>query len=75
MNEPSIIQELRRTHREFQQLEKQHHQFEERLTEIIRHKVLTPQGEVEKKRLQVEKLKAKDRMAQIIREHEGPKDA
>jgi uncharacterized protein YdcH (DUF465 family) len=75
VNESAIIQELRKTHREFQQLEKQHHQFEEQITELIRHKVLTPQEEVEKKRLQLEKLKAKDRMAQIIREHEESKDA
>ena len=75
MNEPAFIQELRKNHHEFQQLEKQHHQLEERLTALIRHKALTPQEEVEKKRLQFEKLRAKDRMAQIIREHEERKDA
>jgi uncharacterized protein len=74
MDESAMIQQLRKTHHEFHQLEEQHRQLEERLSELMRHKVLTPQEEIEKKRLQFEKLKAKDRMAQIVREQEGSKD-
>lgn len=75
MDESAIIQQLRRSHHEFHQLEEQHRHLEERLAELTRRKVLTPQEEIEKKRLQIEKLKKKDRMVQIIREHETEKRA
>ncbi len=75
MNESAIIQQLRRSHHEFHQLEEQHRHLEERLTELIKRKILTPQEEIEKKRLQIEKLRKKDRMAQIIREHDAAKRA
>lgn len=75
MDESAMIQQLRRNHHEFHQLEEQHRHLEERLAELIKRKVLTPQEEIEKKRLQIEKLKKKDRMAQIIREQEAAKRA
>ena len=75
MDESAIIQQLRRNHHEFHQLEEQHRHLEERLTELIRRKILTPQEEIEKKRLQIEKLKKKDRMTRIIQEHEAAKRA
>ena len=74
MDEPAIIQQLRRSHHEFHQLEEQHQHLEERLAELIRRKVLTPQEEIEEKRLRIEKLQKKDRMTQIIREHEAEKE-
>jgi uncharacterized protein YdcH (DUF465 family) len=71
MDESAIVERLRRTHHEFHQLEEQHRHLEERLNELTRRKVLTPQEEVEKKRLQIEKLQKKDRMTRIIQEHES----
>jgi uncharacterized protein YdcH (DUF465 family) len=71
MDESAIVERLRKTHHEFHQLEQQHRHLEERLDEITKRKVLTPQEEVEKKRLQVEKLQKKDRMTRIIQEYES----
>ena len=71
MDESTIIQQLRKNHHEFHQLEKQHRHLKEKLADLLRHRVLTPQEEIEKKRLQFEKLKAKDRMAQIIRDQQS----
>jgi len=75
MDESAIVQQLRRSHHEFHQLEEQHRHLEERLAELIKRKVLTPQEEIEKKRLQIDKLNKKDRMVQIIREHEAERKA
>jgi len=71
MDESAIIQQLRRSHYEFHQLEEQHRRLEERLAELTRRKVLTPQEEIEEKRLRIEKLQKKDRMTRIIQEHEA----
>jgi len=70
MDESTIIQQLRKSHHEFHQLEEQHRRLEERLAELTRRKVLTPQEEMEEKRLRIEKLQKKDRMTRIIQEHE-----
>ena len=73
MDESEIIQQLRRSHHEFHQLEEQHRRLEERLEELTRRKVLTPKEKIEEKRLRIEKLQKKDRMARIIQEHEAEK--
>jgi uncharacterized protein YdcH (DUF465 family) len=75
MDESEIIQQLRRSHYEFHQLEEQHRRLEERLEELTKRKVLTPQEEVEEKRLRIEKLQKKDRMTRIIQEHASEKKA
>ena len=75
MNESAVIQQLRRNHHEFHQLEEQHRRLEERLEELARRKVLTPQEEIEEKRLRIEKLQKKDRMTRIIQEHETMRKA
>ena len=69
MDESAMIQQLRRSNHEFHQLEEQHRRLEERLAELTRRKVLTPQEEIEEKRLRIEKLQKKDRMTRIIQEH------
>ena len=73
MDESAIVQQLRRSHHEFHQLEEQHRHMEERLDELARRKVLTPQEKEEEKRLRIEKLRKKDRMTRIIQEHESKK--
>ncbi|MEW6325155.1 MAG: YdcH family protein [Nitrospirota bacterium] len=65
-----MLEELRQHSREFRTLESRHRQLETELAELIRHRVLTPLEELHKRELQKQKLAAKDRMAQLIREHE-----
>jgi uncharacterized protein YdcH (DUF465 family) len=75
MNESPIIQQLRRSHHEFHQLEEQHRRLEERLAQLTKRKALTPKEEAEEKRLRIEKLQKKDRMTRIIQEHEAERKA
>ncbi len=73
MDDSAIIERLRRSHHEFQQLEEQHRHLEERLEELSRRKVLSPQEKSDEKRLRIEKLQKKDRMTRIIQEYETKK--
>ena len=66
-----ITERLKRENREFSQLVKDHEEFERKLEELNKLKFLTPDQEIEKKRIQKLKLKGKDKMAAIIREYES----
>jgi uncharacterized protein YdcH (DUF465 family) len=68
MNNNPDLEQIRKSNREFRQLEEEHHRLERELSDILRRKVLTPAEELEKKRLQKKKLMAKDRMMEILRE-------
>ncbi len=70
MKETEIISILRNKNDEYKKLEEEHKKLEHNLDEIIKKKYLTPDEEVEKKKIQKQKLHHKDRMAQLIREYE-----
>ena len=61
------VQKLRVEDSEFQKWEQEHRQLENTLTSFEAHRYLTPEEEVERKRIQKLKLAAKDRMMEIIR--------
>ena len=69
MKEADIISMLRIESDEFRKIEEDHRQLDKDLDEMNKKKYLTPDEEVEKKRMQKQKLQYKDRMAQLIREH------
>ena len=69
MTDDQIADQLRTSSQEYRELEKSHHQLDVELQQLLKHHVLTPQEEILKKQLQVEKLGKKDRMAAMIREH------
>jgi uncharacterized protein YdcH (DUF465 family) len=74
-NNPDLEQ-IRKSNREFRQWEEEHHRLDRELADILRRKVLTPAEELQKKRLQKKKLMAKDRMMEILRDHDqssGPR--
>jgi uncharacterized protein YdcH (DUF465 family) len=60
---------LRKQNLDFRKLETEHHRLERELNKLIRRKTLTPQEESHKKQIQVEKLHAKDRMEEMIRQY------
>lgn len=64
-----ITEHLRSTNAEFRELQETHHQLDEQLQELLKNHILTPEEEVQKKQIQVEKLGKKDRMARLIREY------
>ena len=69
MKEADIISMLRIESDEFRKIEEDHRQLDKDLDEMNKKKYLTTDEEVEKKRMQKQKLQYKDRMAQLIREH------
>lgn len=66
-NTSPSYQEARKSNPEYRKLEREHHRLEIELNELVRHKTLTPGEEVQKKRIQLEKLHTKDRMEAILR--------
>ncbi len=68
VTDENIVENLRASNQEYQELEESHHRLDAELQELLKHHVLTPQEEILKKQLQKEKLGKKDRMAALVRE-------
>ena len=69
LTEDAIVEQLRRTNTEFRELEESHHRLDLELNDLQKRHVLTPNEEIEKKRIQKEKLATKDKLAEFIRLH------
>ncbi|HIJ59526.1 MAG TPA: YdcH family protein [Nitrospirae bacterium] len=69
MLEQEIVEILKQQNEEFKKLALEHRELDTRLSEITKKPYLTPEEEVEKKRMQKEKLMKKDKMADLIREY------
>jgi uncharacterized protein len=67
VNEEVVRAKLRTESPEFQKWEEEHHKLESTLASIDSHVYLTPEEEVERKRIQKLKLAAKDKMMEMIR--------
>jgi uncharacterized protein YdcH (DUF465 family) len=67
VKEEVLVQKLRVEDSEFQKWEQEHRQLENTLMSFEAHRYLTPEEELERKRIQKLKLAAKDRMMEIIR--------
>ncbi len=65
--EEALVARLRIENQEYQKWEKEHTQLENTLLTFETHRYLSPEEEVERKRVQKLKLAAKDRMMDIIR--------
>lgn len=61
------IEHLRKTSREFADLERRHLELERELGDLVKRRVLTAHEEMRKKNVQKEKLAMKDRMNDILR--------
>jgi uncharacterized protein YdcH (DUF465 family) len=71
MDEKTLIEHLKETNPEFRRLMEEHLQYERQLEEFNRLRYLTSDQELEKKRVQKIKLRGKDRMAEILKEHKS----
>jgi uncharacterized protein YdcH (DUF465 family) len=67
VREEVLVAKLRVENPEYQKLEQEHRKLEDTLMSFETHRYLTPEEEVERKRIQKLKLAAKDRMKDIIR--------
>ena len=67
VSEEAARQRLRMENREFKKWEEEHENLEQTLETFESRRHLTPEQEVERKRVQKLKLAAKDRMMEIVR--------
>ncbi|HEX9861504.1 MAG TPA: DUF465 domain-containing protein [Nitrospirota bacterium] len=66
-----LIEHARRESEEYARLEKEHRDLDARIDELFGDRAyLTPEEDLEKKKLQKQKLAKKDRMYQILKELE-----
>lgn len=71
MREEEIIEILKKENEEFRKLYEEHRRLDNILNEINKKPYLTPDEEIEKKRMQKEKLYKKDKMAEMIRQYKS----
>lgn len=69
MKENEIIRILRKENEDYRKIEEEHKKLDQHLDEMIRKKYLTADEEIEKKKMQKQKLQYKDRMARMIRSY------
>ena len=67
VTEEALVSRLRTENSEYQMWEQEHRKLEDNLMTFETHRYLTPEEEVERKRIQKLKLVAKDKMMDIIR--------
>jgi uncharacterized protein YdcH (DUF465 family) len=68
LKEQEITEKLLKENEEFRKVSEEHHKLDEVLAEMDKKVYLTPEEEIERKKLQKQKLLKKDMMAEMIRE-------
>jgi hypothetical protein len=69
MKETEVVDILRNQNKEYKKIEEEHRKLNQYLDEMSKKKYLSSEEEIEKKKLQKQKLQFKDRLAQLIREY------
>ncbi len=69
MKEQELVDCLKKENEEFKKLLEEHHNLDGILAEIDRKVYLTPEEEIERKKMQKLKLVKKDKMAELIRNY------
>ena len=68
MNEQEIVEKLLKENEEFKKVSEEHHTLDSVLAEMDKKVYLTPEEEIERKKLQKQKLLKKDMLAEMIRQ-------
>jgi hypothetical protein len=69
LKEQEIVELLKKENEEFKRLSEEHRSLDILLAEMDSKRYLTSEEEVERKKIQKQKLLKKDRMAELIREY------
>lgn len=64
-----ITEILREQNEEFKKLYDEHKRLKQTLVEMYKNKYISPDEEIERKKLQKQKLLKKDRMAEMVRKY------
>ena len=69
MKEQEIIEKLKKENEEFRKISEEHHSLDSLISEMDKKVYLTPEEDVERKKLAKQKLLKKDRIAEMVREY------
>ena len=69
--DPTLLEKVQGESEEFKKLYQEHLGLKIRVEELNKMKFLTPEQELEKKTVQKQKLKGKDRMSQIVEQYQA----
>jgi uncharacterized protein YdcH (DUF465 family) len=69
LKETEIAELLKKENEEFKKLSDEHRSLDVLLAEIDSKRYLTSEEEVERKKIQKQKLQKKDRMAELVRQY------
>jgi len=69
LKEQEVVERLKKENEEFKRLSEEHRNLDGLLSEIDSKRYLTPEEEVDRKKIQKQKLLKKDRMAALVREY------
>ncbi len=69
--DPTLLEKVQSENEEFKKLYQEHLDLKHRVEELNKMNFLSPELELEKKTVQKQKLKGKDRMTQIIEQYQA----
>ena len=69
--DPTLLEKVQGENEEFKKLYQEHLELKFRVEELNKMNFLSPEQELEKKTVQKQKLKGKDRMSQILEQYHG----
>ena len=69
--DPTLLEKVQGENEEFKKLYQEHLDLKVRVEELNKMQFLSPEQELEKKTVQKQKLKGKDRMSQIIEQYQA----
>jgi len=69
--DPDLLAKVKNENPEFKKLHEEHTLLNSKVDDLNKRKFLTPEQEMEKKTIQKKKLKNKDRMTEILSEHQA----
>lgn len=69
--DPTLLEKVQGENEEFKKLYEEHLDLKHRVEKLNNMSFLSPEQELEKKTVQKQKLKGKDRMAKIIEQYEA----
>ncbi|MBI5074434.1 MAG: DUF465 domain-containing protein [Nitrospirae bacterium] len=69
MKEQEIMAKLLQEDEEFRKVSDEHHHLDMQLIEVDKKVYLTPEEDIERKKLAKQKLHLKDKMAEMVREY------
>ncbi|MEK9629547.1 MAG: DUF465 domain-containing protein [Nitrospinota bacterium] len=68
---PELLEKVQKENEEFRGLYEEHSSLKQKVEELNKLKIITPEQEIEKKKHQKQKLSLKDRMEEILSQYQS----